>query len=87
LDAGFSLVNDSREISLSQSIAAKTTGEGSSPNRSHPRKDAYSRVTIDGQLAIHFDVHDSRNIDEPIAEGVDVYFKRSYSAHAIASRF
>jgi len=82
--AGFLILHRSGRVRLSQRVVherAPRTG----PQHLREAPDYQLRVTLDGSIALNYDVHDSWEIDEERLAGVDMYFKRSYAPERVSS--
>src|SRR4051812_29016799 len=79
LFTGFALLQEAGEVSLSQEWIAHKPFNMSMPQHLRDARLGHLMVVVNGGIKIHYDNHDSHEIDENAAEGVDAYFKRSYS--------
>src|SRR5712691_911132 len=80
LYTGFFLLQKRGIIDIKQKfVTAKIPNE---PKARHLRYARYAglRVVIDKRLTLHYDTHDSWEIDEEYLSACDFYFKRSFSS-------
>jgi hypothetical protein len=68
---------------LSQECLAGSAFDMSKPQHPRDARLAHLLVVVNGSVRIYYDNHDSDEIDGDVAEGVDFYFKRSYSRRSI----
>jgi hypothetical protein len=80
LYTGFFLLQKRGIIDIKQKFATQKTHN--EPKAQHLRYARYAglRVAIDERLTLHYDTHDSWEIDEESLSACDFYFKRSFSS-------
>lgn len=78
LYTGFSLLQRSGIVALEQTIVRQDIRNARAAQHLRYARYAHLRVVINGRLKVHYDVHDSREIDEEYLDSSDCYFKRSY---------
>lgn len=76
---GFALLARRGLIDLRQSIVKQSAVLPQRVQHLRTARHAHLRVVVDGRLRLHYDTHDSEEIDEEYFEQADHYFKRSYS--------
>lgn len=81
--AGFSLLARRGAIRLSQEIRKLDYARPAEPFHLRHARREHMLVSVDDQLRLYFDVHDSFEIDLEAATDADFYFKRSYWSPAI----
>ena len=81
---GFWLLHRSGRIRLTQRVVPASAPR---PGPQHLRDAPSHRlaVRIDGRVRASYDVHDSWEMDDEALDATDIYFKRSYSATAVAA--
>jgi len=80
---GFSMLNDSGEIALSQECRVRTFLDPAKPQHLRDARGTHLLVVVNGDTRLYYDCHDSHEIDEAAALEVDRYLKRSYAADKI----
>ena len=84
---GFALLNQAREILLSQQCETQTNFIPTKPAHLMDARRSHLRVIVNDNLRLYYDCHDSHEIDEQAAQNVNYYFKRGYRPAAIAEQF
>src|SRR5205085_23804 len=80
---GFLLLHQAGEIEISQKWVKPSHLNKSRPQHLRDAARTHLRVIVNGRLELHYDCHDSYEIDEVAAAEVDCYFKRSYAPFEI----
>lgn len=80
LYTGFSLLQRSGIVKIGQNIVRQGIRNDHAAQHLRYARYAHLRAVIDGRLRLHYDVHDSREIDEEYLATSDCYFKRSFSS-------
>ena len=83
LYTGFSVLHKRGIIQLIQTTRKQDIIDEDAPPHLRDAKRSHLKVLLDGHYVLYYDTHDSFEIDAGILATVDVYFKRSYSEHAI----
>jgi len=84
---GFTSLNRSQEILLSQECLKQDHSDPTKPQHLKDAKRTHLLVIVNDKLKLYYDCHDSHEIDEHAASDVDYYFKRSYKPSTIAKPF
>jgi hypothetical protein len=79
LFTGFALLQGAGAVTSSQECLAGIAFDMSKPQHLRDARLAHLLVVVNGSVKLYYDNHDSDEIDCDVAEGVDSYFKRSYS--------
>jgi len=80
LYTGFRLLHRRGIIKLEQTIVREEIRNAHAPQHVQYARYAHLRVVVNKRVNVHYDVHDSREIDEEYLDKSDFYFKRSYSS-------
>lgn len=80
---GFSLLNKSGEISLTQECLDKKPIDLTSEVHLQYAKNVHLLVILNNKIKLYYDMHDSYEINTEVAERVDYYFKRSYEPNEV----
>jgi len=78
LYTGFSQLQRRGIVRVAQTIVRRDFRSAHAPQHLRYARYAQLHVVVDGRLQLHYDVHDSREIDGEHLERSDCYFKRSY---------
>lgn len=78
LYAGFFMLARSGRIKLSQSIERVPETAPTQPRHPQNARHAHLRVIVNDSLRLHYDTHDSWEVDLGFLRAADHYFKRSY---------
>lgn len=82
---GFLILYKTGLIDLSQTLLKdQLTEDNTKPSYLRDARHAHLSVVVNNSLRIHYDTHDSREIDEEYLNQTDYYFKRSYSPSHIS---
>src|SRR5262249_48615643 len=84
--AGFSLLQQDGTIALSQECRKRDFRRPERPQHLRDARHAHLTVVVDDALRLHYDVHDSYEIDQELADDADFYFKRSFDAATLPGR-
>jgi hypothetical protein len=76
---GFFLLHQSGTIHLSQECKKQDDFDLSKPQHLRDASHTHLLVIVNRRIRLYYDCHDSYEIDEPAAQEVDCYFKRSYA--------
>jgi hypothetical protein len=79
LYTGYRMLQQRGLINLSQEVQKVQVHDGTRPRHLQNARYAHLRVVLDGRVKVHYDAHDSWEIDEDFLAEADLYFKRSYS--------
>src|SRR5262245_55929533 len=79
LFTGFALLRAAGAVTLSQECLIDHAFDMSKPQHLRDARLAQLLVVVNGSIRLYYDNHDSDEIDDEAAEGIDFYFKRSYS--------
>jgi hypothetical protein len=79
LFTGFALLQEAGAVTLSQQCLIDNAIDMSKPQHLRDARLAHLLVVVNGSVKLYYDNHDSDEVDADAAEGVDCYFKRSYS--------
>ena len=82
--AGYSLLDQKGFLNLKQSIPTEFLQNKTVPNRWVDYNFFNTKVIINGNITICYDLHDWNRIDEEILRESDFYFKRSYDEKYVA---
>ena len=81
--AGFLMLQRRGLIDLEQRVSAARAVIPTRTEHLRDARKAHLKVVVNSELTLHYDAHDSWEIDEEFLAGADYYFKRSFSeAHA-----
>ena len=80
LYTGFFLLRKRGIIDIEQTFATETIHELKARHLRYANRYCGLRVVIDKRLRLHYDTHDSWEIDEEYLSACDFYFKRSFSS-------
>jgi hypothetical protein len=75
---GFALLERAGEIILSQECRKDKLFDATKPQHLRDARNTHVLVQVNDDIKLYYDCHDSYEIDEPLANEVDYYFKRSY---------
>jgi hypothetical protein len=79
LYTGFLLLHQNGIIEMDQVLTkGKMVVDHTKPQHLRDARKTHLRVIVDGTLKLHYDTHDSGEIDEEFLDEADFYFKRSY---------
>jgi hypothetical protein len=76
---GYALLRRAGAVTLSQQCLIGNAFDVSKPQHLRDARLAHLLIVVNGSVKLFYDNHDSYEIDGDMAEGVDFYFKRSYS--------
>ena len=83
LYTGFTILQKKGLIRLSQRIIRNEARTADLPNHLRDAWQSYLRVIINDKIRLHYDTHDSWEVDAADLKNCDFYFKRSYSPSLI----
>ena len=76
---GFFMLYKRGLIDLTQKVLDKNIIDTTKPQHLWDARNTHLRVILNGRLKLHYDAHDSWEIDEEYLREADFYFKRSFS--------
>lgn len=82
--AGYGLLHQSGFLDLTQTIPAEFLRDKNDPDRWTDYKFFNTKVVLNNQITVRYDLHDWNWIDEDILRKSDFYFKRSFDAGYIS---
>ena len=80
---GFTLLQRSGAIVLSQECRKENFFDAAKPQHLRDARRTHLSVIVNGDIKLHYDTHDSYEIDEDASAAADYYFKRSYAPSKI----
>jgi hypothetical protein len=80
---GFFMLYKMGIVDLAQVIVKEKIMDGTKKQDLRDAKHAHIRVTLNDGINLHYDTHDSQEIDEAYLYEADYYFKRSYSSEQL----
>jgi len=82
---GLSMLHRSGLVNLNQQIATDRPGRAGAPQHLRDARATHTRLVIEETLTVHYDMHDSQDIDLQDLDDCDYYFKRSFSSAYVSS--
>src|SRR5689334_14312612 len=76
---GLFLLHQQGLIRLSQSLLSERINDPSRPEHLRDARHAHVSLILEGSIRVHYDLHDSWEVEDEYLEQSDYYFKRSYS--------
>jgi hypothetical protein len=83
IHTGLALLHHSGQIVLSQECKTMSRPDPGKPHHLRDARQTHLLVIVNLKARLYFDCHDSGEIDEAAAAGIDCYFKRSYKRQLV----
>jgi hypothetical protein len=80
---GFASLHRQGIIDLRQRVISGSTPTPSQPQHLRDARHAHLNVVVNDRVRVHYDTHDSWEIDEEFLRGADYYYKRSFAAERL----
>jgi hypothetical protein len=87
LYTGFFLLHTRGVIAIKQLCIADNAFDKSRPQHLRAARRAHLSVILNDDLKVHYDTHDSIEVDADCLANCDFYFKRSFAADYVATNF